>query len=61
MQYGYGRWQITSNIRTIENALDRALLLRVVEYIDFRLEPDRHKIGLIAQEVELIIPEIVIS
>jgi len=33
--------------------------LRGVEYYDFRIEPDKKKIGLIAQEVELIIPEVV--
>jgi hypothetical protein len=41
----------------IENALDKVLLLRGVEYNDIRIEPDKKKIGLIAQEVELIIPE----
>ncbi len=35
------------------------LLLRGVEYNDIRIEPERNSIGLIAQEVELIIPEVV--
>ena len=30
-----------------------------VEYNDIRIEPEKNKIGLIAQEVELIIPEVV--
>ena len=45
--------------KTIENALDKTLLLRGVEYNDFRIEPERKRIGLIAQEVELIVPEVV--
>ncbi len=62
MQYGYGQSsdeRIKTNITTIENALDKTLLLRGVEYNDTRIEPERKKIGLIAQEVELIIPEVV--
>ena len=62
MQYGYGETsdeRVKSNIKTIENALDKTLLLRGVEYYDFRIEPEKKKIGLIAQEVELIIPEVV--
>ena len=35
------------------------MLLRGVEYNDFRIEPERRRIGLISQEVELIIPEVV--
>jgi hypothetical protein len=62
MQYGYGQGSdesIKTNIKTIENALDKTLVLRGVEYNDIRIEPERKKIGLIAQEVELIIPEVV--
>ena len=62
MQYGYGQSsdeRIKTNIKTIENALDKTLLLRGVEYNDFRIEPEKKKIGLIAQEVELIIPEVI--
>jgi methionine synthase II (cobalamin-independent) len=62
MQYGYGSTsdeRLKTNIQTIENALDKTLLLRGVEYNDFRIEPERKKIGLIAQEVELIVPEVV--
>ena len=61
MQYGYGGAsdeRIKTNIKTIENALDKTLLLRGV-YNDIRIEPEKTKIGLIAQEVELIIPEVV--
>jgi hypothetical protein len=62
MQYGYGGAsdeRIKTNIKTIENALDKTLLLRGVSYNDIRIEPERNRIGLIAQEVELIIPEVV--
>ena len=62
MQYGYtgvSDERIKTNIKTIENALEKTLLLRGVEYNDFRIEPERKRIGLIAQEVELIIPEVV--
>jgi hypothetical protein len=62
MQYGFGGAsdeRIKTNIKTIEYALDKVLLLRGVEYNDFRIEPERKRIGLIAQEVELIVPEVV--
>jgi hypothetical protein len=62
MAYGYGTGsdeRIKTNIKTIENALDKTLLLRGVEYNDIRIEPERKRIGLIAQEIELIIPEVV--
>jgi hypothetical protein len=46
------------NIQTIPNALDKVLQLRGVEFdrIDMKGE---HQIGVIAQEVEKIIPEVV--
>ncbi len=37
----------------------KTLLLRGVEYNDFRIDPDKKNIGLLAQEVEFIIPEVV--
>jgi hypothetical protein len=61
MAYGYGSGSdegIKSNIKTVENALDKTLLLRGVEF-NLNIEPERKRIGLIAQEVELIIPEVV--
>ena len=51
--------RIKTNVKTIEYALDKILLLRGVEYNDFRYEPDKKHLGLIAQELELIIPEAV--
>jgi hypothetical protein len=41
------------------NVLDKTLLFRGVEYNNFKTDPDKNCIGLIAREVELIIPEVV--
>ncbi len=41
MAYGYGTGsdeRIKTNIKTIENALDKTLLLRGIEYNDIRIE-----------------------
>jgi hypothetical protein len=58
MAYGSGQGsdeRIKTSIRTIiENALDKILLLRDVEYNEFRLKPERKGIELVAQEVEPI-------
>ena len=51
--------RIKTNITTIENTLDKTLLLRGVNHNDIRIEPDKLRMGLIAQEVELVIPEVV--
>jgi len=62
MRLGYGTGsdeRLKTDIKTIENALDKTLLLRGVEFKMFEIEPDRKRIGLIAQEVELIVPEVV--
>jgi hypothetical protein len=61
MQYGYSGSdeRFKTNIKTIENALGKTLLLLGVNYNDFRNEPDQLRMGLIAQEVELINPEVV--
>ena len=59
MRIGYGTsdQRIKTNIKTIDNALWKVQQLRGVEYNDIKLG-SRH-IGLIAQEVEHIIPEVV--
>jgi hypothetical protein len=49
--------KLKENIKTIENALDKVLSLRGVEYD--RIDTGDHQIGVIAQEVEKIIPEVV--
>ena len=48
MQYGYyltSDERIKTNIKTIENALDKTLLLRGVEYNDIRIEPEKKKLA----------------
>jgi len=49
--------KLKTNVNTIENALDKVLKLRGVEFD--RVDMEGHQIGLIAQEVEKIIPEVV--
>ena len=49
--------RIKTNIKTIENALDKVTQLRGVEYD--RTDIEKHQIGVIAQEVEKILPDVV--
>ena len=49
--------KLKTNIKPIENALDKTLALRGVEFD--RLDIEAHQIGVIAQEVEEVIPELV--
>jgi hypothetical protein len=49
--------KLKTNIKTISNALDKVTRLRGVEYD--RIDYDNHEIGVIAQEVEKVIPEVV--
>ena len=49
--------KLKTNIKTIENALDKVLSLRGVEYD--RTDTGDHQLGVIAQEVERVIPEVV--
>jgi hypothetical protein len=49
--------KLKTNIKTIENGLEKVLQLRGVEYD--RIDIDSHQIGVIAQEVEQIVPEVV--
>jgi hypothetical protein len=49
--------KLKTNIKTIDNALDKVLSLRGVEYD--RIDNGDHQIGVIAQEVEKIIPDVV--
>lgn len=49
--------RLKKNVKTISNALEKVLSLRGVEYD--RIDTEDHQIGLIAQEVEKIIPEVV--
>ena len=49
--------KLKKNISTIDNALDKVLNLRGVEF-DY-IESDEHNIGVIAQEVEAVLPDLV--
>lgn len=49
--------KIKINIKTIDNALEKVLSLRGVEYD--RIDNKDRQIGVIAQEVEKVIPEVV--
>jgi hypothetical protein len=51
--------KLKTNIKTISNALDKVSRLRGVEYD--RIDYDNHEIGVIAQEIEEVIPEVVID
>ena len=51
--------KLKTNIETISDALNKALSLRGVTYD--RIDSGEHQIGVIAQEVEKIIPEVVID
>jgi hypothetical protein len=49
--------KLKTNIKTIDNALDKVLSLRGVEFD--RIDTGDHQIGVIAQEVEKIVPDVV--
>jgi hypothetical protein len=53
----YSDRRVKKNISTIENALEKVKALRGVEFD--RIEDDAHSVGLIAQEVQEVIPSVV--
>lgn len=55
----YSDARIKKNINTIEKALDKVLQLRGVSYQRTDMESDKIHIGVIAQEIEKILPEVV--
>ena len=55
----YSDVRVKKNINTIEKALDKVLQLRGVSYQRTDMESDKIHIGVIAQEVEKILPEVV--
>jgi hypothetical protein len=56
----YSDEKLKDNIKTIENALEKVLQIRGVSYVRKDLEcKDRRYIGVIAQEVEKVLPEVV--
>jgi hypothetical protein len=50
--------RLKENVETIDNALDKVALMRGV-YFDLIAKPGNRKIGLIAQEVEKVLPEVI--
>jgi hypothetical protein len=56
----YSDIRIKENIVTIDRALDKTLKLRGVYYNRIG-EADRHRVGVIAQEIKQVLPEVVIS
>lgn len=56
---GYSDETLKDNVETISDALDKVAQLRGVEYDRNDIEGNPHQIGVIAQEVEKIIPEVV--
>ena len=50
--------RLKENVETISNALDKVALLRGV-YFDLIAKPGNRHVGLIAQEVEEVLPEVV--
>jgi len=57
----YSDITLKENIKTIPNALDKVLNLRGVEFDRIDNEEKPHEIGVIAQEVEKVIPEVVLT
>lgn len=57
----YSDETLKDNVQTIKNALEKVSSLRGVEFDRKDLEGNPHQIGVIAQEVEKIIPEVVIT
>lgn len=55
----YSDARVKENIKTIDNSLDIILKLRGVRYNRIDLENKKTKIGVIAQETELVLPEVV--
>lgn len=50
-----------TDINTIENSIEKIKILRVVSYKHTDVKSERQYIGLIAQEAEKIVPEIVFT
>ena len=57
----YSDISLKENIETIPNALDKVLNLRGVKFDRIDKEDNSHEIGVIAQEVEQVIPEVVLT
>ena len=55
----YSDIKLKENVETLENSLDKVCKLRGVEF-DF-IDTNKHTIGVIAQEVEKVLPDIVVT
>jgi hypothetical protein len=55
----YSDARLKTNVRTIENALDLVNRLRGVTYD--RIDSGDHRVGLIAQEAQLVVPQVVLK
>lgn len=55
----YSDERLKENVQTIDGALDKVLSMRGVYYNRTDLEDKRRKVGVIAQEVEKVLPEVV--
>ena len=53
----YSDARVKENVNTIENALDKVIQLRGVEYN--KIGDDKQSIGVIAQEIEKVLPQVV--
>jgi archaellum component FlaC len=51
--------KLKTNIKTLTNSLEKVLSMRGVEFDRIDLEGNPHQIGVIAQEIEEVIPELV--
>jgi hypothetical protein len=57
----YSDARVKENIKTIENGLDKVLALRGVTYNRTDLEDKTEKIGVIAQEIQEVLPQVVME
>ena len=55
----YSDARVKENVKTIENALDKVIRLRGVSYNRIDSDDKKVKIGLIAQETDQVVPEVV--
>jgi hypothetical protein len=55
----YSDDRIKTNIKTIENALEKVISMRGVTYNRIDTEDKNEKIGVIAQEIQKVIPQVI--
>jgi len=57
----YSDARVKKNVNTIENALEKTMKLRGVSYFRTDTDIDKKKIGVIAQEIRDVLPEVVLE